>query len=397
MTDERLKILMIAPTPYFADRGCHVRIYEEARALIKLGHEVLIVTYHLGRDMAGIPTLRIPSFRWYRKLSPGPSWHKPYLDIFLFFKALKAGRRFKPDIIHAHLHEGAFLGLFLKKVIHAPLVFDCQGSLTAEMIDHGFIRGNSPLFRFFLRVEKAVNTGADFIITSSSAGKEEIVAAMGMGKAADRILELIDGVDTEVFRPYPGEQARRELNLPSHVPIIVFLGVLNRYQGIDILLSSAQLLKERGSAPHFLVMGFPEEEYRKRVEALDLGDIITFTGRIDYDKAPLYLCAGDIAVSPKVSLTEANGKLFNYMACGLPTVVFESPINREILGDAGVYARHGDAADLADRIHELLSDRAKMARFSEMTRERAVCNCSWTARGEQLTGIYRKIKKSACQ
>ena len=52
---------MLAPTPYFADRGCHVRIYEEARALIGLGHEVRIVTYHLGRDMAGIPTVPHPS------------------------------------------------------------------------------------------------------------------------------------------------------------------------------------------------------------------------------------------------------------------------------------------------------------------------------------------------
>src|SRR5512135_3327506 len=138
---------MIAPTPFFADRGCHVRIYEEARALTALGHEVRIVTYHLGRDMAGIPTVRIPFFPWYRKLSAGPSWHKPYLDIFLFFKALAVGRSFHPDVIHAHLHEGAFLGLFLKKAIRVPLVFDCQGSLTAEMIDHGFIRGNSLLFR----------------------------------------------------------------------------------------------------------------------------------------------------------------------------------------------------------------------------------------------------------
>ena len=42
---------MIAPTPYFSDRGCHVRIYEEAKALKARSHEVVIVTYHLGRDV----------------------------------------------------------------------------------------------------------------------------------------------------------------------------------------------------------------------------------------------------------------------------------------------------------------------------------------------------------
>src|SRR4051794_1135247 len=85
-----LRILMVAPTPYFSDRGCHVRIYEEAKALQAQGHRLLIVTYHLGRDMDGIETLRIPTVPWYRKTSAGPSWHKPYLDVLLFFRALKA-------------------------------------------------------------------------------------------------------------------------------------------------------------------------------------------------------------------------------------------------------------------------------------------------------------------
>ena len=79
---------MLAPTPFFADRGCHVRIYEEARTLAALGHRVEIVTYHIGRDLPGIITHRIPAIPWYRKLEAGPSWHKPYLDILLFCKAL---------------------------------------------------------------------------------------------------------------------------------------------------------------------------------------------------------------------------------------------------------------------------------------------------------------------
>ena len=49
-----MKILVIAPTPFFADRGCHVRIYEEAKALLKLGYQVKIVTYHLGKNPTGL-------------------------------------------------------------------------------------------------------------------------------------------------------------------------------------------------------------------------------------------------------------------------------------------------------------------------------------------------------
>jgi glycosyltransferase involved in cell wall biosynthesis len=386
---------MLAPTPFFADRGCHVRIYEEARALIALGHEVRIATYHLGRDIEGIATRRIPFIPWYGKLEAGPSWHKLYLDILLFFTALGVARKFRPDVIHAHLHEGAFLGLFLKKLLRIPLVFDCQGSLTAEMLDHDFIRVSSLPHRLFLFLEKIVNKNSDFIITSSRAGALQLSGSWMV--PANKVKGLIDGVDTDMFRPLPKDEARRALNLPLERPTAVFLGVLNRYQGIDLLLEVAKILKERGTSPHFLVMGFPEEEYRKKVEFLGMEELFTFTGRVEYQKAPLYLCAGDIAISPKISLSEANGKLFNYMGCGIPSVVFDNPVNREILGDTGVYARQEDPADFAARIEELLDDGTKLCELAKAVRGKAEKEHSWRARGEQLVGIYREMKNFACQ
>src|SRR5450759_4056928 len=121
LADTRLKILMLAPTPYFSDRGCHVRIYEEARALRRQGHDVRIVTYHLGRDMPDIPTIRIPRIFWYSRLEAGPSWHKLYLDLLLFFQAAMLIPDFRPQLIHAHLHEGALIGFFLKRLSGLPL------------------------------------------------------------------------------------------------------------------------------------------------------------------------------------------------------------------------------------------------------------------------------------
>lgn len=388
-----MKILMLAPTPFFADRGCHVRIYEEARALTDCGHEVRIVTYHLGRDMPGIATDRTVSIPWYRKLAAGPSWHKPYLDILLFFLALRVARRMRPDLIHAHLHEGAFFGVFLKKILGIPLLFDCQGSLTGELADHGFAREGSLLYRFFSLLEGWINRNADAIITSSGAGRDDLVGRWGV--PVRKVTALMDGVDTAVFRPYSRDEVRSRLGIAPHVPLVVFLGVLNRYQGIDLLLSAMVILKAKGSPVRFLVMGFPAEGYREKALELGVDDMVTFTGRIDYGNAPAYLSAGDMAVSPKISLTEANGKLFNYMACGLPTVVFDTPINREILGDAGVYARFGDAADLADRIEALAADAAERCLLGQQVRDRAEKDHSWRARGGELSGIYRRLANPA--
>lgn len=386
---EKLRILMIAPTPYFADRGCHVRIYEESRALAGLGHDVRVATYHLGRDMPGIPTFRIGSVPWYKKLSAGPSWHKPYLDVLLFFKALSAARKFRPHLLHAHLHEGAFIGIFLKKFLKIPLVFDCQGSLTTEIVDHGFVKPGSLPYGFFRFAEKYINRKADFIITSSGSGAEELVEKWKV--KALKIRSVIDGVDSVIFRPYPKEEARREVSLRQGLTVAVFLGVLNRYQGLDLLLDVVDICRKKALPLHFLVMGFPEERYRGIAEERGIADRITFTGRVDYAKAPLFLSAGDIALSPKISLSEANGKLFNYMACALPTVAFDTPVNREILGDAGVYARFGDAADFAACVESLVKDERRCLELGKNARKKADGEHSWRARGTELEGIYHRM------
>src|SRR5512133_3200915 len=202
---------MLAPTPYFADRGCHVRIYEEARALRREGHDVRIVTYHLGRDMPDIPTVRIPRIPWYSRLEAGPSLHKLYLDALLFFKAALLIPEFRPDIIHAHLHEGAFIGYFLKKLSGVPLLLDYQGSLTGECLDHGFFRPASRAAGLFRGIERLINGVADAIITSSSAGMNELITSWGVPK--DRVTALIDGVDTDIFHPRPQHEGRAVLDI----------------------------------------------------------------------------------------------------------------------------------------------------------------------------------------
>jgi glycosyltransferase involved in cell wall biosynthesis len=380
---------MLAPTPYFSDRGCHVRIYEEARSLLAQGHQVRIVTYHLGRDMGGIPTERIIAIPWYRKLTAGPSWHKPYLDVLLFSKALRVALSFRPHLIHAHLHEGAFLGIFLKKLLKVPLLFDCQGSLTGEIIDHGFMKKGSSLAGLFGRLERFINKNADYIVTSSTPGARALVDDWQV--PPDRVAPLTDGVNTDEFRPMDRGEARRALQLPHDRPVIAFLGLLNRYQGVDLLLEVIRILRDRGTPAHFLIMGFPDERYRQLANDMGLAGLITFTGRVDYRQAPFYLSAADVAISPKISLTEANGKLFNYLACGLPTLVFDTPINREILGDAGLYARFGEPVDFADQLEALLAEPLLREDLAGRGRERAIVEHSWTARGEQLVAVYRNL------
>lgn len=389
MSKAGLKILMLAPTPFFADRGCHVRIFEEARALLAKGHRVEIVTYHIGRELPGIVTHRIPSIPWYHKLEAGPSWHKPYLDILLFCKALAVIRDFRPDLVHAHLHEGALVGMLLKKIFRIPLLFDCQGSLTGEIIDHGFVRRGSFAAALFGRIEAFINNAADAIITSSTPAAADLTGKWGV--AQELVTAVTDGVNTAEFVASGRLQARNMLALPTDLPIAAFLGLFNRYQGVDLLLEVIAILKSRGRRIHFLLMGFPEAKYRRLAVDMGIDDMITFTGKVDYAKAPLFMSAADVALSPKISLTEANGKLFNYMACGLPCVVFDTPVNREILGETGIYARFADAGDFAAKLESLLQDGSRCAELGASSRAKAVREHSWESRGEALVALYRRL------
>jgi glycosyltransferase involved in cell wall biosynthesis len=140
-----------------------------------------------------------------------------------------------------------------------------------------------------------------------------------------------------------------------------------------------------------MIMGFPgEERYRILAERLGIGRQTTFTGGIRYEDAATYLALGDLAVSPKLSLTEGNGKLVNYMAMGLPVVTFDSIVSREILGDLGVYAPAGDWTALAIEMEQVLSDLPAARERGRHLRARAVSEHGWSASISVLLDVYRQ-------
>jgi len=375
---------MIAPTPFFSHRGCSVRVYEEARALEKLGNEVIICTYHNGDDIPGLSVHRIMNVPWYRRLSAGPSYHKLYLDALLWLKSLRVARQTKPDLIHGHLHEGTFLGYMVGRILDLPVVSDIQGSLTGELKAHGFVRGEGLYFVLLRRLEHMIDDMPHVSVASSGVVADELRNVFG----ARKVFLALDGVDAEVFRPSMANPSLSRL-VPSDKKVVVYLGLLSYYQGIDCLLEAIPQVLGASDQIHFLIMGYPNvQRYQEKAQQLDIAEHVTFTGRIPYAKAPHYLGLGDLAVSPKMAETESNGKLYNYMACGLPTVAFDTPVNREILGDLGLYARLGDASSLAATILAATGDEALLAELGKKLRERVVKYFSWDNTAKQLMHCY---------
>ncbi len=382
------RVLVIAPTPFFGDRGCHVRIYEEVRALAARGIESSVVTYSAGRDLPDVQTVRARAIPGITADPLGFTAGRPALDLAVLLASNREVARFQPDLLHAHLHEGIAIGVVLQTWHRLPLVADLQGSLTSEMVDQGMFADDGVLARLMRGIEHWLVRRPTRILTSSSQGVALLTAK---GVERHRVAALPDGVDIDAFSPQPRDPALIEKLGLAGKRVVVFLGVLTDYQGVDLLLDVAELLSRSKTDIHLLVLGYPNEiRYRREAEARGIDSMMTFSGRVPYGEAARWLCLGDVAVSPKRSLTEANGKLLNYMGCGLPVVASDIPVNRELLGEGGLFAPVGDAEAFAERIQELLADRARARRVGTALRRRAEAMFAWPMLAERLELVYRE-------
>ncbi len=390
-------ILMVVPSSFFGDYGCHVRILEETRILQKRGHRVTIVTYYKGRDLPELNIIRTRPTPWHATYEVGSSRHKLVFDALLSWTSLKTVLRLKPDIIHAHLHEGALIGRALSLVTGAPLVFDYQGSLTAEMLDHHFIRPGGKREWVWTRLENAIDRMPRAILTSSRHSAQLLQSRLGENQ--QRVVPMPDCVDTDFFRPrLPDDEAdmaalKAQLGIPPDRTVVIYLGLLAAYQGTGHIVEAAQPVIAAHPQAHFLIMGYPGfQVYEARARQLGVSDHFTFTGRVPYEQAARFLRLGDVALAPKLSLTEGAGKILNYMACALPTVAFDTPQAREFMAQFGLYAERGSAASLADRIGTLLQNPARREAMGQALRTRAMRRFSWDDAARRMVAVYDAVR-----
>jgi len=393
--NKTLCILMIVPGSFFNDYGAHVRIVEEIRALQKLGHQVTVITYYLGRDLPGIEIIRTRPTPWRADYEVGSSLHRIAFDAFLVWTGLKTVLRRRFDIVHGHLHEGALIGYFLSRLRRIPLVADLQGSMTSEMVDQNFLDPQGPLYRWVRLLEMRIDQLPDIILTSTN--QAALLLEQYFNCASYRIQPLPDSVNMDFFHPDvlpPDEIAsqRADLGIPPGWPVVVYLGLLSDHQGIPHLLQAARILKERDAKVCFLIGGFPVPRYQQMAADLGMSDRVIFRGKIPREDTPVHLALGDIAVAPKLSTTEGCGKILEYMAMELPTIAFDTPQNREYLGSLGVYAgRTGDPTALADSIAGFLDNPQQRTELGRKLRKRVARHFSWDRAGRHLMAIYRSV------
>ncbi len=394
-----MKVLVIAPTPFFSDRGTHIRILEEALALEKRGANVTIATYHIGADLPEHLSTKIDVRRirrllfWYKKLEAGPDWQKILLDVMLIRKAFYLARTGKPDIIHGHLHEGVLIGwivqkaLFWRKIV---LVADFHGSLTKEMVSHSYLRV-SGLEKLFRIIENWIDTLGDMAVASSWDNVKEISAI----RQDTPVALLLDGTRLAMFDGLPDKNTIKKIyHIPEDKVIITYTGALIPNKGIRILLDAIPLVCEQYPEAHFVVAGFPMDQIADYTSRELFKTRVTFISPLPYFDLPKVLKMSDISVDPKESTTrQASGKMLQYMGAGLPIVCLDTENNREYLALGGTYAREATKESLAEAMGSLIRSPETREHLGRINRERATV-FSWEKSAEQLETLYRDILQS---
>lgn len=393
-----LQILVVAPTPFFSDRGTHIRILEEALALEKRGHDVTIATYHIGQNLpetlgSHIDVRRIRRLLfWYKKLEAGPDWQKIILDLLLIKKVLFLARTKRPDIIHGHLHEGALIAWIVQKILFwrgIKVVADFHGSLTKEMVSHQYL-GASSLKKIFRFIEHRIDNMGDAAVTSSWNNAEEIRAIRKRGN----VEVLLDGTRLSMFAGLPEKNAiRREYNISEDAVVVTYTGAFIRNKGIHFFLEALPEIAQKYPRVHFVLAGFPLELIAQDIAEEALQNRFTIISPSPYFDLAKILKMSDIGVDPKEEATrEASGKALQYMGAGLPVVCFDTKNNREYLGEGGIYAREATGVSFARALEQAIADPVLCERSGALNRKRAE-DFSWERSAEQLENLYTLILK----
>lgn len=388
------RVLMIAPTPFFAHRGTHIRILEEARAVAQRGHDVSIFTYHIGTDVAqdlldGIRVYRIRRFLfWYKKLEAGPNWQKVLLDLLLFNKVLWQTLWHHPTVLHGHLHEGVLIGWLVQHVLfwkRMRLIADFHGGLTDEMISHDYLR-STWMQHLFRNIERWIDNAGDVALASSPENKRDL---QRLRHVATPLYVLLDGVNLNDFSlRVDRQQLREQFNLPQHKTILCYTGAFSEPKGIHYLIEALPLLQKAESQLHVVLGGYPTEGIQAVLDDPTLKSFVSVISPVDYFVLPKLLLACDIAIDPKdASSHQASGKILHYMAAGLPVICCERETNRMIVGDGGVYVTNPSGSSIAAAVLSLL-ERPVVAQTLGRNNRARVEQFHWRRAGRLLEILY---------
>ncbi|PIE33520.1 hypothetical protein CSA56_11380 [candidate division KSB3 bacterium] len=352
-----MKILMIAPEPFFQPRGTPFSEFHRLNALSKLGHEIDLVTYPIGEDVEieGVAIYRSLKLPFISNVKIGPSLAKIALDIPLFIKAFWMMFTRRYDCVHTH-EEAVIIGAILRKFFGYPHVYDMHSSLPEQLSNFG-ISKSKLLFKFGEAIER-------WVLKNSS---KTIVICPYLGERVEKlhrhhpylVIENVPVTDeNRVVSSSEIERIKQQLDIRDET-IVVYTGTMEAYQGIDLLLESAKhVAKQYERIRYVLVGGHPAqiEEMKEFARLLGIEKITHFLGQQPVDEMPVYTELADILVSPRKDGKNTPLKIYSYLKSGRPIVATNILTHTQVLTPDVAMLTDNNAEAFAEGTLRLIND-----------------------------------------
>lgn len=384
----RPAILIVAPEPFYEDRGTPIATRQIATALATLGFDVDLLAYPVGTDIEipGVRILRSWNPLRIRNVRIGFSMRKLGLDAGMLFSYLRQTRARRYAVVHA-VEEMAFVAAAIRGG-DARLIYDMQSSLPDQMRTHAVFRG--PFVQGLLRrSERWLMTRADVIVCS--AGLRDHVLAL---QPTAQVTEMLYMSAAAAPKPELAREFRSEFNIPRTAKVVMYSGSFAQYQGLDLFVDAMPTVAAAHPDVVFVLIGASDDLVpgdKAIVSSLRAAGKLFVLPRQDRHKIPSFLAMADVLVSPRSYGDNVPLKVFDYMAAGAPIVATNIKAHRALLDRECAVLVDTSPASLADGISKVIADPLQAAALAARAMQLAGRHARQGTFGSLVSTVYARL------
>ncbi|HWV58595.1 MAG TPA: glycosyltransferase [Longimicrobiales bacterium] len=387
-----MRILFIAPHPFFAPRGTPIAVLAAARVLAGAGHRIDLLTYFQGEDV-DIPNVRMLRIRrppFVRSVPIGVSWQKLPCDAYLAVAAARLVRANRYDLVHA-VEEGAFIAWWIRNRAGIPYVFDMDSCMSEQVRNRG--RVYAPAASVFQWLERRTIRDAAGVVAVCRTLVDYARAHHPAGPVAllpDPPVTAITGTGS----PAPAREAVARIASVQGVKIL-YVGNLESYQGVDLLLDAFERVAAENLDAQLIIAGGDAAgiaRLARQAAAASLGGRVHLIGPTPLEALDEVLSAADILVSPRRSGTNTPMKIYSYMLSGRPILATAIPAHAQVLEESVAVLTEPTAVAMAEGLRRLLADASLRRRISSAASVLATATYSHDAYRRRLLDFYSSLE-----
>ncbi len=386
MTTRSLRILVVAPQPFMAERGTPIAVRCLVEALCDMGHRVDLLAYPLGEDVSypGLRLLRSPRPPFVGEVGVGISFSKLVYDAWLVPKMLWLLRREQYDVVHA-VEESLFPAALWSALTGQPFVYDMDSCLSEGVTTQW--RAFAPLQSLFRWLERMAIRKASLVLPVCS----DLADIFRQDLCSENIFVLPDfSVSTEAYDE-PSEDLRA--GLARNEPLCLYVGNLGPYQGIELLLEAIALL-DPALPGQFVIIGGPDSAVQR---LKDLAESHGISGRVHFKgPRPLrslggILAQADILISPRLGGVNTPMKIYAYMHSAAAIVATDIRSHTQVLDETMAELVAVTPQGLADGLLRLLIDPQRRQSLGAAARQLVLREYTPEAFRQRLSQAYRNL------